>query len=755
MTRSWAVQRRFAVLCVIAACLLPLPAVAEELLSVPWEIIADSITRYKAPDNIVAEGNVVLRQREPDIENPLEITADWVRYDVAHGVIKARGNLLIRSGEEQITAEEASLDLNRQAGTIKKTTLFYPGNNLYFQGDVVEKTGELTYRFKDGWVTTCPVESDKAPIWSIKSAETNITVEGYAVLKKASFRIKDVPVLYTPYLILPAKTKRETGFLFPEFSQSGRDGTGLITPFFINLSPSSDITLYPGYLGKRGGVAGVEFRYVAAENSRGTFVFTSLHDRTEDKAGDEYKTDGYLRLNSSRYWLRGKVDHDFGNDIEAKLDLDVVSDRDYLQEFRKGITGFDVTDREFAAQYNRGFQEETIPYRESTLQLTKRWAAMFAGAEMRAVTDVWDVASTSTHVQTLPRIVFNGRRAIEKLPLQLAWDSEYVNYWRDSGVGAHRLDVHPRLVAPVPFGRLIEGAVTGGLRQTFYQVEIYGDTGGQWPHDEGQSRTVWDIRAGLAMPVARDFSLRLGSIEELTHLFRPNVTYEFVPSVEQDDLPHFDAIDRIERKNRLTYGLDNYFKVRGKRAGGAASRRFFGYAKVSQTYDIREERRTLYGPTDKQRPFSDFLFEFEMFPIAPLKVRYETALSVYGKGVTHYDLLTRFANDRGDSLSMDYRYKRHPDVEEPYFYTDAVDDSLHTINFAMKKILSDRLSVRGDLSRSFASDNTVDASLHLIYQPGCWGVELLASRTPDDNRLALIFSLTGFGKVLDFGLSEF
>jgi len=37
----------------------------------------------------------------------------------------------------------------------------------------------------------------------------------------------------------------------------------------------------------------------------------------------------------------------------------------------------------------------------------------------------------------------------------------------------------------------------------------------------------------------------------------------------------------------------------------------------------------------------------------------------------------------------------------------------------------------------------------------CWAVEMMASKTPDDRRVALIFTLAGLGEIADLDLTGF
>jgi lipopolysaccharide assembly outer membrane protein LptD (OstA) len=62
-------------------------------------------------------------------------------------------------------------------------------------------------------------------------------------VKNGWFYVFDVPVLYVPYGIFPIKTERQTGFLFPQFGQSTKDGFRYLQPFYWAISKSTDSTV--------------------------------------------------------------------------------------------------------------------------------------------------------------------------------------------------------------------------------------------------------------------------------------------------------------------------------------------------------------------------------------------------------------------------------------------------------------------------------------------------------------------------------
>ncbi len=723
----------------------------------PWEITADRLTRFRDPDIVIAEGHVVLRPAKDSAGEELVIKADWIRYDVNLGQVKARGNLSLQTATEEAVGDMARLDLNDRTGVLQQGTLSFAHQDYTIRvaGDEIIKTGEATYEIKQSRITTCQAQPGESPPWQIASDDVRVKKDGMAVLKSATLRIKDTPALFTPYLTFPVKTKRESGFLMPEFSTSSRDGVGVVAPYFIDISPSTDITLYPGYLDKRGLYSGAEFRYVEDSLSRGLFGLTYLHDGLEETKDDEFNSDGVLRTTVNRYWLRGKANQDFGNRLTGKLDLDFVSDQDFLEEFNKGVNGFEAGNDQAETMFNRGFQEESVHQRNSTLQLTKIWDSSVLVGSLNVVQDVADPAPAESPAQTLPRIQYNGRYPFEGTRLSATWESEYIDYWRDEGVGFQRADVHPRLIWSIPHG-IFEGNVSAGLRETVYQVDVNGDPARfQWNESPTQNRTVQDYGFTVASPWVRNYDLHIGPMRSLTHTTRPQVTYSYIPGVDQHTLPQIDGVDRIDAANQITYAWNNYFRATEATADGKSAERELGRINLTQTYNILEDRRDLLTAGDERHPFSDMLLKLDLNPSARLHLAYDSAWSVYDRGNTYYQAQVDYAADPDNTLSTVYTYQQNPTVREPFFFTDTAAESERKLTLGLRSRLTTSISLRATVDqRWLKGDNNIDESLELAYKPSCWGTALLFSKTDDDSRVALLFSLTGIGNLASLGFNQ-
>ncbi len=741
--------------------LVPSLCFAESTATSEWNISADKITRLNDPERIIAEGNIILEKREkilpkprqrqargsdwavlleeeevddsltpdelpqqqkPRFETTSVIEADWVSYNVDEQSITARGNVSIDTGDDQLFAEEAQIDLATETGSFDEALIKRKKHQLHLEGRSIEKTGVKSYRIEDGWVITCRIEEGQTPPWSFSSSEATIEQGGYAILKHAKFNIRDVPIFYLPYLIVPVKDSRQTGFLFPEISSSSRDGFGFNVPFFINISDSTDVTLYPGYYTERGFMPSAEFRYMISDEDKGQFMGSYLDDQLDDSEEAVF-ADGRAAtfVDSERYWFRGKVDHTFAGDWITRLDVDLVSDRDYLEEFSSGVTGFDTTQKKYLNTFGRGFENQSDDQRRNTLKLLKAWSGSSLNIDLLAINDARAVETDPTPLWKLPGVQYAGSLPFNDSTLTMEWDADYVNYWREDGIGGHRVDLFPRLSAPVPAGPYLESRAEIGGRGTFYAVEEYGDA--EWNQDETPNRLLFNFHTDLATTLVRDFSLETTGYSHLAHSIRPFVEYDFIPDTDQDDLPQFDSIDLIEETNAFTYGVDTFFDLYKNEDSLA---RQYGFVRLEQSYDLRSEA--------SGERFSPITLKLGWEPLRRLLVYYKAEIPIEDDDNTTHGLEGYFTNSRGDRFTLDYRFNDDQDIEQ--------------INASFDSMIMPQVRAGVDIEHSISQSETNEATLALTYLAQCWSVQLNTRYTPTDERVMLVFNLANIGTPL-------
>ena len=735
--------------------LLPERSLAEAIDAEKWDISADKMTRFENPPRIIAEGNVILEkirtstqevdtlgtwdkllEETTDAEGKPKteiitksdtlttIKADWISYDITQGSIKARGNLQIKIGQDNLSAANGEVDLKAETGIFNEATIIRHGKNIHLEGKVIEKTGDITYRIEDGWIITCKLKDNETPPWSFAATDTEITEGGYAILKHSTFRIKNVPVLYSPWMIVPVKNTRQTGFLFPEISISDRDGFGLNLPVFINLSASSDVTLYPELLTKRGLNSGIEFRYVMDKETKGSYMGNYLHDKLSDPSETEYYSDNdFTHTNQGRYWLRGKADNTFGEWI-SRLDLDIVSDRDYLREFTSGLTGFTESNEQFAQIFGRGFETNTVDERKNTYSLLRSWDDMSVNVELLGINDNREDKSSPTPLWKLPSVNYSGLVPVGESSINFVWKSEYINYWREDGVGAHRVDIFPGLTAPIPLGDYLEATAGIGLRETFYSIEEYGDS--SWDGGSSENRFLYELNAEIGTTLVGDFSRNPEHDDYFRHTFRPYIAYTYIPDEDQSNIPQFDDTDMIEESNLFTYGIDNFFKLFGTK-DAKSYENDYGYIKISQGYDFRSQ--------EDDTPFTPVNVKIAYNPLSNLRMIYKTEIDVYGDGALTHGFEGSFSSSRGDIVNATYRYD---DI-----------NNIDSVTLDTRLVLPSNFLAAYKIERSIEDSTTVNEKVALVYNPACWSVEASYDKTQYDEKFMIVFSLANIGNPLN------
>ncbi len=238
-----------------------------------WEVEALELTYDQEKDLYTAVGEVVLKKGD----RILKADRAWINRRTL--MAEAKGNVALTAGGDELKGEELTVDLKRQIGEVKNGRLFLKQNNVHVTGREIHKTGESSYRVVDGTLTTC--DGEKVP-WQIRAKELTVTFEGYGHIWHSTFRVQGQPVLYVPYMVFPAKTKRQSGLLLPDPGYSERDGLTLTLPIYWVLSDPADITFYEHVMSRRGFMQGVEFRYLLSPGSKGTLMADYLFQDQKD-----------------------------------------------------------------------------------------------------------------------------------------------------------------------------------------------------------------------------------------------------------------------------------------------------------------------------------------------------------------------------------------------------------------------------------------------------------------------------------------
>jgi LPS-assembly protein len=704
----------------------------------PWQISADRITFDEVEQVYVAEGHVSVT-REGRV-----LTAERIVFNDKARTAEADGDVRLVSNQDQLWGRKLVLDLDTETGTLSDGTLFIAQNHLYLSGGEISKTGPQSYSVSQATVTSC---DGPDPDWRITGREVEVTIEGYGSAQHAAFWVKQLPILYSPYLFFPVKLKRQTGLLEPALGYSQRKGYEYLQPFFWAIDDSSDATIFAHEMTRRGLRGGAEYRYVQSPESMGTLMADGLIDRETDDGSPEntdewgYGGDAYARPNQDRYWLRAKADQELPAAFTAKLDLDVVSDQDYLHEFRSLPGGFDQTRNYFRDTYGRDIDDYNDPIRLNRLNISRFWSFNALNADVRWYDDVrkrrWE--ENNDTLQQLPIVTFDGiRRPLGPTPFYYGYASSYVNYHREDGTRGQRMDLYPRLYYPF----YVLGGVTvqpsAGWRHTAWHIDHYDP---ESPEDRRDFyRSIYDLRLDLHTEFYRVFAMDTDGYDRLKHAIVPEIRYDYIPNEVQTDWPRFDSLDRIRPKNAITYGLINYLTSRRNIPAQENRPPTFDYLnflrlEVSQSFDIN-----CYNENHDE-PFSDISAELDFVPGRWIGFRGESAWSPYDEQFSRHALGIRLWDNRGDKFSAEYHYRRSITSDE----NDRAQEALESILLEAHLVLDAQWALRGEHEFNHVTQEPVATMAGINFRRQCWQVDVAYREEPGDRGFIVMFTLNGLG----------
>jgi LPS-assembly protein len=222
----------------------------------PLFLTADSI-ESSAPQIIEASGKVEARQAGQNF------FADWLRYDASLNSVEARGHVRLEQPALLVQGDTLKLNLNDYSGELTQPVYQFPAQHGRGGGERIDFIDENRFKLSDATYTTCPADNDD---WFLKVGTLDIDkTRNVGTAHHASLRFLGVPILYTPWMDFALDNKRKTGILAPTIGTTERSGLDIMAPYYLNLAPNYDATLYPRLLSTRGVQLGGEFRYLLQE----------------------------------------------------------------------------------------------------------------------------------------------------------------------------------------------------------------------------------------------------------------------------------------------------------------------------------------------------------------------------------------------------------------------------------------------------------------------------------------------------------
>lgn len=229
-----------------------------------------------------ADGNVDV------VYENARLRADHMQYNTETQQIAARGHVQLDYKNQHIEASDATYDLRTGhavfhdvRGTFRlerrpSATLLVSPNPIYFQAKEAVRVDEDEYKIRDAWLTVC---KPNRPVWKFYAPSATVRLQKSIHLENGNFRVFSVPVLYLPWATLPAESRRDSGFLVPQFGDTTQKGTVLGDAFYWAPLDWLDTTVGGAYYTSRGWSQRGEFRAKPWENTSVDATYYGVIDR--------------------------------------------------------------------------------------------------------------------------------------------------------------------------------------------------------------------------------------------------------------------------------------------------------------------------------------------------------------------------------------------------------------------------------------------------------------------------------------------
>lgn len=697
------------------------------------------------------------------------ISASRGRWHEATKTVELSGEVIMTTEEFTVRAERVILNLEHNLAKIYDGRAFFLRRNYYLAGELMERRGAETIHLKKGRVTTC---DGPEPSWSVDVKDLTVTKDGYAIGAAATFNTKYFPAFYLPFVALPVKTERQSGFLMPAVAQSTRDGQTLGWPIFWATGENHDLTLTPVWRSKRGLSLTMEANHkgMASESS---WLFTHLNDNKPQHY--TFKRNGEERGFSDRWWLRGKSDLSaYGWDF--MMDVDLASDPLFLEAFHGDPDGFTYSERLMQNTFGRGLNEAKDPLRKSVALARRNRDDSLLSLGLQYSDNLANPNNEDT-LQRYPSFLYSlaGRPAGRDGHLGFfSFTSQYDYFYRHynehsstNGRG-HRFRLAPELYKPFNLGRWGAFTAKGGIKETLYLPQGYaadfpGGQGRRYDYGRTAQNTALEFDLGLSSTFSRVYHQSFWGAEAFRHQITPELKFTYSQNHRSDYTPFWDEFDFTPNRRTLKYGFTSTVMAKVpqvaanggpekiKNSGGGPVEPLYDYQEwlrvsVAASYEFSHEQELIGWPYAAnyyghgQGPAE---LELEINPSRNLRLLARSAYDYNNGSFVSHDFKGTVYNARGDALFVDYEQAKSGYNNLPY----AVEKANEELRVGLAVKLNDEWSARFNTRYDLLNNRELETNYRLRYSAQCWGVSLAYSDTFDDSKVVVALDLLGLGSL--------
>lgn len=639
------------------------------------------------------EREITLERNAEVTQDKTKLSADTACYHDVENQVDASGNVRMLRFGDTYTGDLLKLNMDSGQGFLTNPTYkmaFYNGQGKANRIDFINPDEAVV---QEGTYSTC---NGPNPDWYLK-ADTMTLDSGrdLGTAGKTIVYFKDFPILGTPAMSFSLSGQRRSGWLAPTPGFGSKGAAEITVPYYFNIAPNRDLTVYPKLIPSRGLQLGADGRYIGLNDAgtyKGETYVEYLHD---DK-----------QTGTDRWLVNSTHEQNLTQNLTAGWDLHGASDDNYPNDFSKTVAA--SADRQLLREFR-------TDYRGEWWSLTARVQNYQVLQDPAAVND--PTLLVPRPYDRLPEINFHAAQYdIGGFDWQL--DAEATRFWHPTEVRGERIVLVPQISYPFirPDYFLTPKLM---LNAAAYALDDNAVTNASYAN-RSPSRAIPTFSFDSGMVFERDAHLFGRAV---TQTLEPRLFYVYTPYRDQSKTPNFDSA-------LATFNLSQLFSenrfIGGDRVGDANQLTAAVTSRFLEQSGAERLRLTL----GERFYFSDQRVELD---------------STTGSNTSHADIVAEATGRISDTWGFDSGVQYSPGVNSTSAYNYSVNwqpapkkalnvgyrylsQNFKNIEISGQWPLSTSWYGVGRISYSLEDKRILESLIGLEYDGGCWVFRMGAQR---------------------------
>ncbi|MGO4332679.1 LPS-assembly protein LptD [Cupriavidus sp. 2TAF22] len=655
----------------------------------PTFVSGDRMNGYNER-GVELEGNAELRRGGGVVKG------DKLTYDQDSDEAFVHGNARVARDGSLAVGPEARLRVEANEGYMLSPDYYFQQTGGSGKAERMDFIDKNVTTIKRATYTTCsPDNAD----WYFSARELDIDSDRQVGTAYGSvLRFFNVPIAAAPVFSFPLNSERRSGLLPPLFGYSSRSGMDLTAPYYFNIAPNRDLTVFPRYLSSRGFQLGGDYRYVG-DGYAGRIRAEILPDDQKTK--------------TNRWAYSIQHTQAIAKGLTAYVNVNKVSDDQYPDDLTRSVT--QATQRQYV-------QEGGVTYSWQDFSLLAR------------VQKFQTLAPSQPSYERVPQI--NGRYTRYDLGgFDVQVESDFSRFripLTTDGTQqpqGDRFFIQPSISYPIVRpGWFVTPKVSFNVTQ--YQMEP-GTVAAGSPTNLSRSLPTVSLDSGMTFERDAPTVSRLFGVNYVQTL-EPRLFYVYTPFRDQSQFPLFDTVqsdfgygqifsenpftgyDRIADNNKITAGVTTRLIE-----AGSGVERFRGT--IAQRFDLTGQRVQING-TDPigKAGYSDLLAATTIQLFRGYYLDAGVQYNPDSDRVIYSNLAFAWRPEPRKTLNVGYRYRRPTSVTD----NTAIDQ----FEISSQWPLTQRTYGIGRVAFDLNASQLVDALAGFEYAADCWVGRLVYQR---------------------------